>query len=267
MVQLAVKTNKGIYIESKDSTWYNTNRKVDLPELMLQNLCRLGFCQINKERPIEVTPPVNPIPCPIYLQSFLYDDLLLWKNAGMTAFTPTVALSYDGPTGKSPYGDIQIRVNETSRADSTLKMEAVSVSFDQLKSLGVSSIGLDKNLVLKKPEIVAELHAANLVVHVWTLRNENSETEWQNSVGSFRITNVVRNIDSKFEGDIYQELKYFTDLKVDGIFTDYPGTVRNFLDTQKLETNKPNESKPSPAVRFSPFLTFLCLFLYVYISA
>ena len=86
-------------------------------------------------------------------------------------------------------------------------------------------IGANKNLVLPRDPVtgavgsasalVGDAHAAGLVVHVWTLRDENQ----------FMATNFRIGTDPNAKGDSYSEAIAFLDARVDGIFSDQPDTT------------------------------------------
>jgi glycerophosphoryl diester phosphodiesterase len=86
-------------------------------------------------------------------------------------------------------------------------------------------VGVNKNLVLPRDpatgatgatsSLVDDAHAAGLVVHVWTLRDENQ----------FMATNFRIGTDPDAKGDAYAEALAFLDAGVDGIFSDHPDTT------------------------------------------
>ncbi len=81
-------------------------------------------------------------------------------------------------------------------------------------------IGANKDLVLPRTNgatttpsgVVRDAHRAQLVVHVWTLRQENQ----------FMATNFRIGTDPNAAGDMYAETLAFLDAGVDGVFTDNP---------------------------------------------
>jgi glycerophosphoryl diester phosphodiesterase len=86
-------------------------------------------------------------------------------------------------------------------------------------------VGANKNLVLPRDpatgatgapsDLVPDAHDEGLVVHVWTLRDENQ----------FMATNFRRGTDPNAKGDAYAEARAFLDAGVDGIFSDHPDTT------------------------------------------
>jgi glycerophosphoryl diester phosphodiesterase len=86
-------------------------------------------------------------------------------------------------------------------------------------------VGAHKNLVLPRDPgtgatgapsaLVDDAHARGLIVHVWTLRDENQ----------FMATNFRIGTDPNAKGDGYAEALAFLDAGVDGIFSDHPDTT------------------------------------------
>ena len=86
-------------------------------------------------------------------------------------------------------------------------------------------VGAHKDLVLPRDavtgatgepsDLVSDAHDAGLLVHVWTLRDENQ----------FMATNFRRGADPNAKGDGYAEATAFLDAGVDGIFSDHPDTT------------------------------------------
>jgi len=84
-------------------------------------------------------------------------------------------------------------------------------------------VGVNKALVLPRDAngntgapsaLVGDAHAEGLLVHVWTMRNEN-----QFMAANFRI-----GTDPNADGDAIAEDQAFLDAGIDGFFTDYPDT-------------------------------------------
>ena len=82
-------------------------------------------------------------------------------------------------------------------------------------------IGVHKGLVIPRDggerslpptSLVRDAHAAGLLVHVWTLRAENS----------FLPAELRRGLEPSARGDMAGEARLFLEAGVDGCFTDHP---------------------------------------------
>ncbi|MFA6300030.1 MAG: glycerophosphodiester phosphodiesterase [Nocardioides sp.] len=91
-------------------------------------------------------------------------------------------------------------------------------------------LGANKDLVLPRDpatgatgepsRLVADAHRRGLVVHVWTVRDENL----------FMATNFRRGVDPLAKGDVRAEVVALLDAGVDGIFADYPDSAVDARD-------------------------------------
>ena len=70
---------------------------------------------------------------------------------------------------------------------------------------------LYKNWIWEHTDFVERCHARRLLVHVYTFRNEDRYLAWD------------------FKQDAYNEYMYFMRLGVDGMFTDFPASLRQFV--------------------------------------
>ncbi|HET9422957.1 MAG TPA: glycerophosphodiester phosphodiesterase [Nocardioides sp.] len=91
-------------------------------------------------------------------------------------------------------------------------------------------LGANKDLVLPRDPasgatgepsaVVDDAHDAGLVVHVWTLRDENQ----------FMATNFRRGTNPNAKGDIFAEVTAFLEAGVDGVFADFPDSAADARD-------------------------------------
>ncbi len=91
-------------------------------------------------------------------------------------------------------------------------------------------LGANKELVLPRDPgsgatgepsaLVDDAHAEDLIVHVWTLRDENQ----------FMATNFRRGTNPNAKGDIFAEVTAFLQAGVDGLFADYPDSAVDARD-------------------------------------
>ena len=91
-------------------------------------------------------------------------------------------------------------------------------------------LGANKELVLPRDPgsgatgepsaLVGDAHAEDLIVHVWTLRDENQ----------FMATNFRRGTNPNAKGDIFAEVTAFLEAGVDGVFADYPDSAVDARD-------------------------------------
>jgi glycerophosphoryl diester phosphodiesterase len=91
-------------------------------------------------------------------------------------------------------------------------------------------VGANKNLVLPRDpatgatgepsELVPDAHEAGLLVHIWTMRDENQ----------FMATNFRLGADPNAKGDILAEVTAFLEAGVDGMFADHPDSVVDARD-------------------------------------
>ncbi len=77
-----------------------------------------------------------------------------------------------------------------------------------------AGVGIEKSLLT--PTVVANAHAAGLMVHAWTFRPENA----------FLPEDLRKGSDRAAHGDMTAEIKRYLAMGVDGVFSDFPGLAR-----------------------------------------
>jgi glycerophosphoryl diester phosphodiesterase len=95
-------------------------------------------------------------------------------------------------------------------------------------------LGAAKDLVLPRDatgalgepsDVVEDAHAAGLLVHAWTMRDENQ----------FMATDFRRGTDPNAKGDARSEIFAFLDAGVDGVFSDFADTAVDARDSWLAE--------------------------------
>jgi glycerophosphoryl diester phosphodiesterase len=190
---IAVGRTIGIYPETKHPTYFQSIG-LALEDTLLATLQANGYQGAN---------------APVFIQSFEVSNL---KYLATKTDLPLVQLLNNA--GK-PYDFI---VNGDSRSYADL------VTKSGLKDIAeyAQAIGIHKNLLvprdsnnklLSPTSLVTDAHAASLLVHAWTFRNENL----------FLPLN--------FQDNPQKEYELFFSLGIDGVFSDFP-------DTANLGTSK-----------------------------
>lgn len=142
----------------------------------------------------------NTSEAPVFIQSFEVDNLKRLRT-----LTTVRLIQLLNPGGRP--------------ADDSPRRYAEMVTPDGLRDIASYAAGIGANQRLIVPadkagrlgtptSLVRDAHAAGLLVHVWTLRNEPTF------------------LASGYGGDPIREHVQFTELGVDGIFTDFPDTAR-----------------------------------------
>lgn len=104
-------------------------------------------------------------------------------------------------------------------------------------------IGPNKNLILprdhegkllKASTLVSEAHKAHLLVHPWTMRNENQflPVDFRKPEKPSGETKGLSPINGSDYGDAFAEYKLLYDLGVDGVFSEQPDTAREARDSK-----------------------------------
>ncbi|BAY33315.1 glycerophosphoryl diester phosphodiesterase [Nostoc carneum NIES-2107] len=188
---IAVNRTIGIYPETKHPTYFQS---IGLPleEPLLETLAANGYQGAN---------------APVFIQSFEVSNL---KYLSTKTDLPLVQLINN--TGK-PYDFI---VSDDERTYSDL------ITASGLREIAeyAQAIGIHKNLLVPRDStgkllpptsLVTDAHAASLLVHAWTFRNED----------------LFLPLD--FQGNPKQEYELFFSLEIDGVFSDFPDiAILNF---------------------------------------
>jgi len=190
----------GIYPETKHPNYFNSIG-LSLEEPLLKTLQANGYQGVN---------------APVFIQSFEVSNLqYLSKKTDL----PLVQLL--NSSGK-PY-DFVVSGDTRTYAD--------LATTSGLKEIAkyAQAIGINKNLLvprdsagklLSPTSLVSDAHAASLLVHVWTFRNEDFF------------------LPLDFQGNPQGEYELFFSLGIDGVFSDYPDTA-NFLSADIFDSRTP----------------------------
>jgi glycerophosphoryl diester phosphodiesterase len=221
--QVEADTGKkiGIYPETKHPTFHG-NLGLSLEEPLLATLAKTGFTD----------------PTRVFIQSFEVANL---KELNTKTNIPLVQLldafdvNLDGSlsyqdVNRQPY-DFTVKGDNRTYADLQTKVGLAEIAtyadgIGAWKPMIISSKGTDANndgkaddinkdelvndadrTILPATSLVSDAHAANLLVHAYTFRNE------------------PRRLASDYGGNPLEEYKAFINAGVDGFFSDFPGTA------------------------------------------
>ncbi|MEH1940737.1 MAG: glycerophosphodiester phosphodiesterase [Nostoc sp.] len=185
----------GIYPETKHPTYFKSIGLALEPPL-LTTLTANGYQGAN---------------APVFIQSFEVSNL---QDLSTKTDLPLVQLLND--SGK-PY-DFIVSGDERTYAD------LVTASGLEEIAKYAQAVGIHKNLLVPRDSngklqsptsLVIDAHAAGLLVHVWTFRNEDCF------------------LPLDFQGNPQGEYELFFSLGVDGVFTDYPDTAGYYSTFQR----------------------------------
>lgn len=140
---------------------------------------------------------------PVFIQSFELKNLKQLRT--MTGVRLIFLMSGEGgPPGDKSYADY---ATPTGLAEIAQTTDGIGPGKEMIVPRG--TLGGSKSAT----SLVADAHAAGLQVHVWTFRAENY----------FLPLELRKGIDPRTQGDLAGEIKQFTALGVDGVFSDFPG--------------------------------------------
>jgi glycerophosphoryl diester phosphodiesterase len=190
----------GVYVETKHPTYF-TSIGLDLNDLLIDALERRG---------------ANRVGAKVIIQSMETGNLRLLR--GRTPSTLIQLLSRKG----APF-DLVASGDPRTYADLTTPEELAEIA------TYADGIGPNKSQVIARDQehrligetgLVARAHAAGLLVHIWTMRNENHFLPLGLRIGK----------DRSAQGDAVAEYLAFYDAGVDGVFSDYTATAVRALD-------------------------------------
>ncbi len=194
-------TTIGVYPETKHPTYFD-EAGLSLEEPLAAALERHGLDRRN---------------APVFVQSFETANL---RDLDELVRVPLVQLV---DASGAPY-------DRVAAGDPTTYRDLVTREGLREIATYADGVGAHKDLVLPRDatgatsrpsDVVADAHAEDLLVHVWTMRDENQ----------FMATNFRRGADPNAKGDARAEVFAFLDAGVDGLFGDYPDTAVDARDS------------------------------------
>ncbi len=185
----------GVYVETKHPTYF-ASIGLDLNDLLIADLERRG---------------VNRAGAKIVIQSMETANLKALRDR-----TPLTIIQLMDRQG-APYDFVAVRDPRTYwLMRKPPELEKIAAYAD--------GIGPNKSQVIKRDiryrlakttKLVKRAHALGLLVHIWTMRNENN----------FLPTDLRLGRDKAAHGDAVGEYLRFFDAGVDGVFSDYTATA------------------------------------------
>ncbi|HEX4976912.1 MAG TPA: glycerophosphodiester phosphodiesterase [Nocardioides sp.] len=194
-------TPVGVYPETKHPTYFD-GIGLSLEEPLVTSLRRHGL-----DRPH----------APVFVQSFETGNL---RDLATTTRVPLVQLV--GSSG-APY-------DRVAAGDPTTYAQMVTPEGLREIATYADGLGANKDVVLPRDatgavgeptDVVPDAHAEGLLVHVWTMRDENR----------FMATDFRRGDDPDAKGDARAEIHAFLDAGVDGVFGDHPDTAVDAVES------------------------------------
>ncbi len=210
VIELAQRESKargrtiGIYPETKHPSWH-CSLGLSLEEPLLRALDKAGW---NRED------------APVFIQSFESGNLQWLRNrtrVKLIQLVGGVGSNADGSVilqpafeqpGCGPYPVGRLPTDYSSAA----AFESIADYADGIGPWKRFLIGEKDNRVSRQTHFVELAHAAGLLVHPWTFRNE------------------AMHLLADYQGDPLAEYRDFIALGVDGLFSDFPDTARNAID-------------------------------------
>jgi glycerophosphoryl diester phosphodiesterase len=195
VIDLAKRRHVGIYPETKHSTYF---RSVGLPleEPLVQTLRANGYRGRN---------------APVFIQSFEVGNLQQLNrmtNVPLVQLIDATGKPYDFVVSGDPrtYADL---VTPAGLAEVATYADGVGVNKDLIVPRDA------QNRLLSPTTLVRDAHRAELLVHSWTFRRENTFLP-----EDFRQGNPASPVYLQATGDFPAELRLFYKLGLDGVFSD-----------------------------------------------
>jgi glycerophosphoryl diester phosphodiesterase len=185
----------GVYVETKHPTYFS-GIGLDLNDLLIADLERRG---------------VNHETAPVIVQSMETGNL-----AALRERTPLPLIQLMDRTG-APY-DLVAAGDHRTYADlmSPAELDAIATYANGIGPNKSQVIARDaKGSLTKETGLAGHAHDAGLLVHIWTMRNENN----------FLPKNLRIGKDKAAPGKAVAEYLAFFDAGVDGVFSDYTETA------------------------------------------
>jgi glycerophosphoryl diester phosphodiesterase len=197
VIDLAKRRHVGIYPETKHPTYF---RSVGLPleEPLVQTLRANGYRGRN---------------APVFIQSFEVGNLQQLNrmtNVPLVQLIDATGKPYDFVVSGDPrtYADL---VTPAGLAEVATYADGVGVNKDLIVPRDA------QNRLLSPTTLVRDAHRAELLVHSWTFRRENTFLP-----EDFRQGNPASPVYLQATGDFPAELRLFYKLGLDGVFSDNP---------------------------------------------
>jgi glycerophosphoryl diester phosphodiesterase len=158
---------------------------------------------------------------PVFIQSFEVSNL-----KGLRTMTQLPLVQLIDASGK-PY-DFVVNDDPRTYADLVTPVGLADIA------VYAQGIGANKNVIvprdatgaLQEPtRLIADAHAAGLLVHAWTFRNENAFLP-----ADFRVGDPADPMSQAFYGNAIAEYELFYSLGLDGLFSDNPDTAVEVRD-------------------------------------
>lgn len=185
----------GVYVETKHPSYFH-GLGLDLNDLLIDNLEHRG---------------ANHADSKVIIQSMETGNLRRLRER-----TPLTLIQLMDRKG-APYDLVAAQDLRTyAKLTSAAELATIAEYADGIGPNKSQVISRGKNANLKADTgLVGRAHDLGLLVHIWTMRNENN----------FLPTNLRLGLDKAPPGDAQAEYFAFFDVGVNGVFSDYTGTA------------------------------------------